>query len=200
MKHQILTLQVRALLRPEPGTGILHPAGQGYLQVLRNDLLCLAQGALGSLFAHEGLHPLYAPMAVMESLGDSLREALDLALVGSPCARTSVGVVVEPGQDVSLVQALQLSRLVRDARQRLVDLVRDVRPARREDIHLDHRIAAVVGVRRVQAARPMIVECAGRQEPSAVLVAGAAHREAIREAGARPARAIPCSLGRVVGV
>ena len=65
-------------------------------------LLSLVDGARLLRLAHHLLDPLYAPVALVESLCDLLRELFDLRLL-SPLGV----VVIEPGEDMLLVQPLQ---------------------------------------------------------------------------------------------
>lgn len=93
-------------------------------------------------------------MAIMKTLGNLLRQALDVPLLGP------LGfLVVEPGQHMLLVQALELLRLARDVGQDLRDLVGDVGPPRRQQVHFYHGVAVVVVVGRAggEEAAPVVV-------------------------------------------
>lgn len=130
-----LTLEICALPFPEARARLLHPRSQANLDVLGHDLFRLGHVAL----AHHLLDALYAAVAVVEAFGDVLRQLLDLVLLGL------LGVlVIEAGQDVLLVEALEGLRLARDVRQQVRHLVRYVGPARGQQVHLDDGVAIVV--------------------------------------------------------
>ena len=97
-----------------------------------------------------------ALVALVEAPCDVLREALDLDLL------VLLGlVVVEAGQDVRLVQLVEPLALDGDLGEELGDFVRDVGPARGQQVHLDHGVA-------------IVLECAAREQPAAVRVEGKA--------------------------
>lgn len=145
-----LTLEICALPFPEARARLLHPRSQADLDVLGHDLLGLGHVAL----THHLLDPLYAAVAVVEALGDVLRQLLDLALLGL------LGVlVVEAGQDVLLVQAFEGLRLARNAGQQVRHLVRYVSPARGQQVHLDDGVAIVV----VGAGQQALLVLGGRR-------------------------------------
>lgn len=186
----MLTLQIRALLLPEAGARLLDPGGQRDLYVLGHGLLgpAHAVGRLARVLDH-AVDPLDALVALVEAPGDLLGQALDLALLGP------LGLlVVEAGEHVFLVQAVELLALLRNLGQQVRDLVADVGPAGRQQVHLDHGVAIVVGVVRArrQQAAPVLV---GREEEAA---AGAAAAGAVRACRCRRVVSIPRSLGRVV--
>lgn len=121
------TFQVGTLLLSEPRARLLHPRGEGHLYVLGHDLLGPRQGARDLLLTYHALDPLNTPMAVVETLGDVLRQALDVSLF------FLLGVlIVEAWEHVLLVQALEFLRLPRHVSQDVGHFVRDVRPARRQ--------------------------------------------------------------------
>jgi hypothetical protein len=128
-------------------------------------------------------------VAIVEALGDVLRQPLDIPFLGllGP-------LVVEARQHMLLVQSLQLLRLLGHVGQQIRHLVCDVGPARRQQIHLDDRVAVIV----VVAAREKAATVRG-------LVGGEEHggtgggAEAL-SAGEVVATAILVPMGRVVSV
>lgn len=129
-------------------------------------------------------------MAVVEALCDLLRQQLDLAFLGPLCL-----LVVEPGQHMLLVQALELLALAGDVGEDVGHLVRDVGPPRRQQVHLDHGVSVVDVVRPLrQEAAPVFV---GREEHAARVDSSSAAAEAVA-GGTR--RSIPGALCRVVRV
>lgn len=132
----------------------MHPGGQADLYVLRHNLLRSGHRASALLLAHHALNTLDTTVAVMEALGDILRHALNVLLLGALRL-----LVVEAWQHMLLMQALQLLRLARNVGQDVCDLVGDVGPPRRQQVHLDHGVAIVVVVGRSggQQAAPVVV-------------------------------------------
>lgn len=128
-------------------------------------------------------------MAVVETAGDVLRQPLDIPFLGLLGA-----LVVEARQHMLLMQPLELLRLLGDVGQEIRHLVRDVSPARRQQVHLDHRVAVIVVV-------------AAREEAAAVrgLVGGEEHGSAgggaeALGAGEIVATAILIPMGGMVSV
>lgn len=72
------TLQVGALLLPEPCACFLDPSCQADLNVLGHRLLGPGHVAL----VNHLLHPLYASMAIVETPRDGLGQSFDLVLLG----------------------------------------------------------------------------------------------------------------------
>jgi hypothetical protein len=144
------TLQISTLLLPEARTRLLHAAGERDLDVLGHDLLGPRHGAGGLGLADHLLDPLDAPVALVEAPCDVLGQALDVPLLGLLGA-----LVVEAGQDVLLVQALELLGAPGDVGEELRHLVGDVGPARRQAVHLDDGV-------------PVVVVVAAREEPAPV--------------------------------
>jgi hypothetical protein len=178
-----LTFQIGALLFPEGRAGILQPGGQRYLNVSGHGLLGRADGPRLLRLLHHVLNPLYGAMAIVETLGDLLREPLDLALLGLLSL-----VVVEAGQDVLLVQPLERVALGRNDGEKLRHLVADVGPTRREEVHLYDGVAVVL-------------EGASRKQTAAVVLAVAGAGEAVREAiAARGPLAVRGPFCRVVRI
>lgn len=125
----------------------------------------------------------------METLGDVLRQGLDLPLLGP------LGIlVVEAREHMLLVQPLQLLALARHVGQQVRHLIRDVGPARREQVHLDYGVAVimVVGGARGEQAAAVVV---GVEEDGAT--SGAA--EAVGR-GEVCVAAIFIAVGRMMGV
>lgn len=168
------TLEIGRLLLAERGAHLADARGQGDFEVLRHDVVALAEGALLAGVAHHGVDALDGLLAALEAAGDGLGEQLDLALL----ALLDV-LVVEAGQHVLLVQRVEAARLPGDVGQQLGDVVLHVEPARRQQVHLDDGVAVVV------------VAAAGH-EALALLGAAPAVREAIggRRTGARPLRRV----------
>lgn len=105
----LLTLQVGTLLLAEVGARLLHSRRQGDLYVLGHGLLGPAHVPLCPRFPHHLLDPLDAAVALVEALGDILRQPFDLALL------SLLGLlVIEARQHVLLVQAFQLLALAGD--------------------------------------------------------------------------------------
>ena len=169
--EEILTFQIGGLLLAEEGAHLADTRGQGDLQVLGHHLLAVADAALLLGLAHHGVYALDGLLALLEDAGDVLGELLDLALL----ALLDL-LVVEAGQHVLLVHLVEAAGLLGDVGEVLGDLVLDVEPARRQQVHLDDVVAIVLE---------------GIDEPLALLVA-----EAIGH-GPAVARGL---LGRVVRV
>lgn len=88
------------------------------------------------------LNLLYALVALVKPLGDLLCQVLDLALLGP------LGLlVIEAREDVLLVQPVELLALLRNFGEEFRDVVVDLGPARREEVHLDHDVAIIRGAR-----------------------------------------------------
>jgi hypothetical protein len=133
-----LTVQIIALLPPKYCTHFLHPAGQRHLDVLRHDLVPLLQVPSLSGVPDHNLDAFDSLLAALKGTGDFGCEFLNL-----PLLLLLDGLVVEPREDVLRVQLVQLGRLEGDFFQHVVDLVLDVDPARRQQVHLDHGISIV---------------------------------------------------------
>lgn len=155
------TLQIGTLLLPETRTRLLYPAGERDLDILGHDLLGPRHGAGGLGLADHLLDPLDAAVALVEPLGDVLRQALNVPLLGLLGA-----LVVEAGEHVLLVQALELLALAGDVGEEVGDLVGDVGPARGQQVHLDHGVAVVVVVPAGEEAPP-VRGLVGREENGA---------------------------------
>lgn len=108
------------------------------MYVLGHDLVGATHLAVMFALAHHLLDALDDAVAVVEPLGDGLRELLYLTFL-VPLSL----VVVKPRQYVLLMQPLQLLALAGDVGQQLRHFVRRIRPPRRKQVHLDHRIAVV---------------------------------------------------------
>lgn len=162
--HQEHTLEICALLLSKVCTRILDPCGKGYLYVLRHCLLG-STDAVGLLrLANHGLKLLDPLVALVKALCDVLGEPLDLHLLGS------LGlVIVEAREHMRLVQLVEALALCGNLGEQLCDVVRDVRPPRRQQVHLDYSVA-------------IIFECAAREQPAPVFMRKAAARVGVREA------------------
>jgi hypothetical protein len=106
------------------------------------------------LFNHN-VYPLDGLLAVLELSCDGLCHMLNLLFL----ALLDI-FVVEPREDVLLVQLLKLPCLRRNVPEILGHFVLDVQPARGQQVHLDHGV-------------PIVLVCAGGHEPAALLVAEA---------------------------
>jgi hypothetical protein len=135
------TLQIGALFLPEQGASILHTLRQAHLNIPTQSLL-----ALSAALQHRP-HRADPLLTRVEVPRDLASQPLDLPLVH--------GVVVKAWQNVFVVQALQLGAFARDPGKKLRHLVADVAPPRREKVHFDHGIAAIVVF---EQAAPVIVE------------------------------------------
>lgn len=126
MEWMVLTLHVGSLLLPEQCADIAYSGGEGDLEVLGHGLLASAGGSLAlSVFEHD----VYASdglLTGLETPGDFAGQGLNLVLLSLLDM-----IVVEAGQDVFLVQLLQLLHLPRDGIEPFGDLILDVEPARR---------------------------------------------------------------------
>lgn len=78
------TLQIGALLLPEPSTSLLYPGSQGYLDILRHGLVPGTHSALLLGLAHHRFNPLDRRLTLMESASYILRESFDHSLVLLP--------------------------------------------------------------------------------------------------------------------
>jgi hypothetical protein len=90
-------------------------------------------------------------MTLVKAFRDVLGEILNLALF-----RLFGILVVEAWQDMLLVQALQSLAASRNVCKQLGDFVRDVGPAGRQEIHLDHGVAIILECARGQEAARVI--------------------------------------------
>lgn len=188
-REETRTLQIGTLLLPEARARLLHPGRKRYLDVLGHDLLRPRHGAGVLGLADHGLDALDAPVAVVEPARDVLRQLLDIPLLGLLGA-----LVVEAGQHMLLVQPLELLRLLGDVGEQVRHLVRDVGPARGQQVHLDHGVAVVVVVAARQEAAPVRGLVGGEEH------GGAGGGAEALGAGEVVATAILVPVGRVVSV
>jgi hypothetical protein len=137
--HTPHTLQICRLLLTEQGADLADARGQGYLQVLGHGLLAAADAALLLGLADHPLYALDGLLAHLEAARDLLRELLDFALLALLHL-----LVVESREHVLLVQLVELAGLLCDVGEVFGDLVLDVEPPRRQQVHLNHGIAVVV--------------------------------------------------------
>lgn len=128
-------------------------------------------------------------MAVVEAARDVLRQLLDIPLLGLLGA-----LVVEARQHMLLVQPLELLRLLGDVGEQVRHLVRDVGPARGQQVHLDHGVAVVVVVAARQEAAPVRGLVGGEEH------GGAGGGAEALGAGEVVATAILVPVGRVVSI
>ena len=135
----LLTLQVSALLLPEPSTGFLDPSRKGNLDILRHRFLAASHAARVLRVAHHHLDPLDSLLAIVKAARNLLRQALDDALVLPPYI-----LVAESRKQVLLVQLIELRGLLRDIPQQLGDFFLDIDPARRQEVHFYHHVAIFV--------------------------------------------------------
>ena len=126
-------------------------------------------------------------MAVVKAARNRLRQPLNLVLLGA----LGHCVLVEPGQHVLLVQPVEQLALARHLAQDLGHLVRNVGPARRQEVHLDHGVTAVAA----KLVGALFVEGDWRQQAAAVLVRAATGS---RGGSTREAAIVPRPLFRVV--
>jgi hypothetical protein len=137
--YRRLTLQIGRLLLAEHGADLTDARGERDLEVLGHDGVALSHVALLLRVAHHGVDALDGLLAALEAARNVLSQVLNVALL----ALLDV-LVVEARQHVLLVQLVELARLAGDVGQLLRDLVLHVEPARRQQVHLNHRVAVVV--------------------------------------------------------
>lgn len=162
--HQEHTLEICALLLSKVGTRFLDPCGKGYLYVFRHCLLSSADAVGLFRLANHALKLLDPLVALVKALCNLLGEPLDLHLFG-PLGL----VIVKAREHMRLVQLVETLALRGNLGEEVCDLVRDVRPPRRQKVHLDYSVA-------------IIFECAAGQQPAPIFVRKAAAREGVREA------------------
>jgi hypothetical protein len=144
------------LLLAEQGADFAHARRQGDLEVVGHHVLAGVDGALLLGLAHHAVDALDGLLAALEAPGDVLGEGLDLALL--PLLDR---LVVEAREHVLLVQLVELARVAGDICQVLCDVVLDVEPARRQQVHLDDGVAVVVEGGRGHEALALLVAEAG---------------------------------------
>lgn len=165
------TLEVSALLLPEPCARLLHSGGERNLDVLRHDFVCLGQGTSTLLLSDHLLDTLNTSVAVVEALGNILCQTLDLPLLGP------LGVlIVEAREYVLLVQPLQFLALACYIGQQICHLICNVGPAWREQVHFDHSITVIVVVGRAGGEQAAAVVIGVEEHGAAGSVAEAVSR------------------------
>lgn len=133
------TLEICSLFLAKHCADLADPCCQGDFEVAGHDLLALVDVALLLGFAHHCLYPLDGLLALLEMAGNALCQLLNLALL----ALLDV-LVVEAREDVLLVQLVELARLLGDFGEVFGDLVLDIEPAWRQQVHLYYGIPIVV--------------------------------------------------------
>ena len=135
----LLTLEVCRLLLAKDSADFAHARGKRDLEIPGHDLLALVDAALLLALADHHFYALDGLLALLEAASNGLRKLFNLALF----ALLDV-FVVEAGQDMLLVQLVELACLLGDVGEQLGDLVLDVEPARGQQVHLDDSVAVVV--------------------------------------------------------
>lgn len=95
----------------------------------------------------------------MEAPSDFLRESFNHTLILSPDI-----FIAEPGEQVLLVQLIQLSGLLRNLREQVRDFILHVHPARRQQIHLNDHVPIFFEAARLGDQSPAFLRLRGRVE------------------------------------
>lgn len=111
-KRTYHTPQIRALFLPKSRTSFLYPPRQRDLDILRHRLLTITHTTLLLRLPNHLLNPLNRLLAIMEAARNLLRQPLDHALV-----LPADVLVPEPGEQVLVVQFIQLGGFERDIAQ-----------------------------------------------------------------------------------
>lgn len=136
--HEGYTFEICALLLSEVCTRFLDPCGKRNLYVFRHCLLSSADAVGLFRLANHALKLLDPLVALVKALCDVLSEPLDLHLFG-PLGL----VIVEAREHMRLVQLVETLALCGNLGEELCDVVRDVRPPRRQKVHLDYSVAII---------------------------------------------------------
>ncbi len=149
--YLVLTFEVTALFLPESRTNFLYPAGERDLNVTRHCLIPLAHTSLVLSVSHHHLDPLDSFLAIVKATGDLLGRSLDCDLF----LHLHI-LVIEPRQNVLLMQLLQLSRLVSYCPEKLCHLVLNVDPSWWQQVHLNDSISVIIEGPRRHEATPLL--------------------------------------------